>query len=358
MKYHIYFTKAGSKHVRSTEYNYDFDLVTGNFRRWGKNYEDDPTLAPAPELLDIEISTACHGVGGPCKFCYKSNGPAGQNMSLDTFKRLFYKLNPVITQVAFGIGDVDANSDMLAIFAHCRENGVIPNVTINGARMTPELYQQLAKLCGAVAVSRYDADTCYNAVSALHDAGLKQVNIHALLSAETYDQCLQTLKDCATDPRLVGKIRAVVFLAAKPKGRGDCLSPLRDVDKYRVLIEKAQEIGVGFGFDSCSAPLFLAATQNHPRAEEFKELAEPCESTLFSLYIDVTGRVWPCSFLADTDFPRIMAQDVTNFQEIWQHPGVVSWREKLLATATSSDALVPGCRECPVYREIYPAKKG
>ena len=77
------------KKVRTPEYNYNFDMSTGHFERWGKTIEDDPTYSPlGPEILDIEISTIC---SQGCKFCYKKNTSVGENMSLETFKRLFFK---------------------------------------------------------------------------------------------------------------------------------------------------------------------------------------------------------------------------------------------------------------------------
>ncbi|MFA5135248.1 MAG: SPASM domain-containing protein [Patescibacteria group bacterium] len=351
MKIHTFIT-GSSKHVRSLEYNLDFNTRTGAFRRWGRTEEEDPLFAPSPEIADVEVATACHGVHGPCKFCYKNNTPTGVNMSLAQFKLVLTKLGTNLMQVPLGIGDISANPDLYAIMEHCRSCGVIPNITINGARMTPHDYSELARLCGAVAVSRYDADVCYNACAALSAEGLEQVNIHALLSEETFEQCCQTVRDRKTDPRLRG-VRAIVFLTAKPKGRGDCLTPIRSVAKYKELISLAMELGVGFGFDSCSAPLFLAAMRDDIDYARYQMLAEPCESMLFSIYVDARGYVWPCSFLAESDFPRIKLAEVKSIESVWQHPAVLEWRARLLATATSDLAVVGGCRECPAYPSIY-----
>jgi MoaA/NifB/PqqE/SkfB family radical SAM enzyme len=165
---------ARLKAVQSRNYNFIFDKVTGEFCRWGKTKDDDPQYSPfGPELLDIEVSTVCNGTGTPCAFCYKANGPRGKNMSLDTFKTVLSKFDlNILTQIAFGIGDIDANPDLFAMFRHCRENGIIPNVTINGYGMTAELTDALVTLCGAVAVSCYEKDLCYNTVEMLGKAGL------------------------------------------------------------------------------------------------------------------------------------------------------------------------------------------
>lgn len=96
------------KKLRLPEYNYDFNTETGLFVRWGKTREDDPQLSPiGPEIADIEITTSCHGAGGElCKFCYKSNNPSGRNMSFDTFKIIFDKLNPVMLEVTMEDGSI------------------------------------------------------------------------------------------------------------------------------------------------------------------------------------------------------------------------------------------------------------
>lgn len=83
------------KFVRSGFYNYNFSYENGNFERWGKTKEDDPQIAPFPEILDCEITTKCNGVGGKlCSFCYKGNTPKGHNMSFETFKNIIDKMKP------------------------------------------------------------------------------------------------------------------------------------------------------------------------------------------------------------------------------------------------------------------------
>ena len=49
--------KNNVKQVISRDYNYLFNKKSGYFARWGKTKEDDPQLAPFPEILDLEISS-------------------------------------------------------------------------------------------------------------------------------------------------------------------------------------------------------------------------------------------------------------------------------------------------------------
>lgn len=341
-------TESGSiKDLRSPGYNYHFNKNNGSFFRWGKGLNDDPDYSPCgPEIADIEIGTICSGINDkPCPHCYKSNGFSGRNMFLDTFKKVFRNLNKgQLTQIAFGIGDIDENQDMFKIMEYCRSYEVIPNITINGARLTESIINQLTNLCGAVAVSRYNPkDTCYNAVKSLTDNNHKQINIHQLVSTETFHDCLETMQDTKDDPRL-SKLNALVFLSLKPKGSRNNLTKL-PYDKWKYLIDYALENKIPIGFDSCSAPIFMKATKDHKDYPKFKNMIEPCESLLFSVYVNVKGEVYPCSFLEQQD-QYVGDAKLLSLDEIWDSHCAKEWRNKLLGTNHND------CRSCPIF-DIY-----
>jgi len=145
-------------------------------------------------------------------------------------------------------------------------------------------------------------------------------------------------------------LNAIVFLALKPKGRGTTMTPMRSVDKYKQLVDQAFAHGVGIGFDSCSAPMFLSSVKDRPNYEQLEQLADPCESTLFSLYIDSSANVWPCSFLENEQYEPINMLEIDDFiEEVWQSKSLGKFRQDLTATAHCEKALVKGCRECPKY---------
>jgi MoaA/NifB/PqqE/SkfB family radical SAM enzyme len=336
------------KKVNSKDYNYVFNDKSGYFVRWGKTLDKDAVFSPfGPEIADIEISTICHGVNGiPCQHCYKSNTGIGRNMTLDTFKTIFHKLPDNLTQIAFGIGDIGGNPDMIKIFEYCREHGIVPNVTINGQDLTVNWATRLAELCGAVAVSRYNSkDTCYNAVKKLSDAGLKQVNIHQLVSKETFVNCINTVGDIKNDPRL-SKLNAIVFLSLKQKGRGVGYSKLES-SMFDRLMHDCMRLKVPFGMDSCSAHKFISFMDRNPSSfknrDELLEMIEPCESTLFSIYINVDGELTPCSFCeGKVKSISLLDSDITkeNFiKKAWGDETIKSFRGALLAND----------RRCPVY---------
>lgn len=329
------------KVYRSENYNFVFDRETGLFARWGRTEEDDPMMSPKPEIADVEISTICHGVQGvgACKFCYKGNTPKGQNMSLDTFKKLLDKIDgDCLSQIAFGVGDVEANPDIWKIFQCSRNRGVIPNVTVNGEGITDEIADKLVSVCGAVAVSVYDKNKTYDAVKKLTDRGLKQTNIHFMISNQTYSQAFELIYDKSDDKRLEN-LNAIVFLSLKPKGRAKYgYSSLSQLE-FDVLVDTALRHKINFGFDSCGCGKFLESVKHHENFKKFEMMAEPCESGLFSSYFNVEGKFFPCSFMEGVGDWREGIEVIDSKEDFWSNSRLEKWRGNLLKNK----------RRCPIY---------
>lgn len=334
------------KSLKSLNYNYIFNRKTGFFARWGATPNDDPDVAPFPEILDIEITTKCTGPGGKlCKFCYKGNVPQGDNMSFETFKIILDKFPKALTQIAVG-ADANAtqNPDMWKMFDYCHENGIVPNITV--ADVDESTAIKLANKCGAVAVSRYDSkDLCYNSVERLVNAGLSQTNIHVMISQETYQNALDTIDDYITDSRLSG-LRAIVFLSLKPKGRGEKFHSISD-EQFKALVDKAFALNVPLGFDSCSAPKFMKSVASHKNYDKFKTNCESCESACMSAYVDVFGSYFPCSFTPGCNEwnEGIDVAAASDFvKDVWNHPKTKKFRKNLIASKDEHDQ-----RNCPLY---------
>jgi hypothetical protein len=312
------------KIITSPDFNLMYNKTTGYTLTWGKTKDEDPQFcAIGPIIADIEISEVCHQ---GCAFCYKANTGAGANMTFETFKKVFHKLPRTLTQIAFGIGDIDGNPDLKKIITYCRENDyqfIMPNLTINGSRMTPEWYNFLAANCGAVAVSHYNDDDCFNAVKNLTSRGMTQVNIHRMVSEETFDECMALIDKVKTDERLE-KLNATVFLMLKQRGRGEKFNRLTD-EHYNMFIEKLFASGIGFGFDSCGAARLL----KHGVDKSIEKFITPCESTRESCYINVHGKFYPCSF--NEDGPGIEVASCEDFiKDIWMMDLTHAWRLNLL----------------------------
>jgi len=337
------------KIVSSKKYNFKFNKQTGYFVRWGKNLDDDPDIAPSGEILDLEITDICTGINGVvCPFCYKANLPTNkQNMSFETFKTIFDKIykTKILTQIAFGADShATSNPDLWKMMEYAREKGVIPNITV--AQIDEDTADKLAKYCGAVAVSVYDnKDVAYDSVKLLTDRGMKQVNIHRLIEKKSYLKTIELLNDIKNDSRL-SKLNAVVFLSLKQKGRGIHFERIDDV-QFMGLVKLALEKQISFGFDSCSAPKFVKAIKMLGCYDKYIDMTEPCESSLFSMYINVKGEFYPCSFTEGTEGWE-KGIDVVNcndfIKDVWQNPRLNEFRNKLLNHKDCNN-----CRQCPIY---------
>ena len=320
--------------LRNKNYNFNFNKRTGFFVRWGETIQDDGKLELGlPEIADIEISTICNGINGvPCSFCYKGNTGKGDYMNFETFKKVFHNLPPTVGQIAFGIGDIDGNPDMWKIFDYCNEFGVVPNVTVNGEGITEEVANNLVSKCGAVAVSLYDKEKTYNTVKLLTDKGLKQTNIHFMLSSETISKAFQLAHDYKTDDRLKN-LNAIVFLSLKKQGRAKCnFNSLKDED-FKSLINFTLSNDVPIGFDSCSAQKFTKSIKGHKLEKRLNQLAEPCESTLYSMYVNTYGKFFPCSFIENTQgweegIDMVEIKDF--FKEVWYNDNTVEFRKSVI----------------------------
>lgn len=342
----IAINEKNKKIVMSDRYNYIFNYDSGFFIRWGKTKDDDPIMAPFPEILDIEITTKCTGPGGKlCKFCYKSNTTNGINMSFDIFKNIIDKMkfsnNCIgITQCAIGAdATCTSNPDIWRMMEYARECSIIPNITV--ADVSDEVADKLATVCSAVAISRYDdKNICYDSVKKLTDRGMTQVNIHIMISEETLGNLYETLDDYATDERL-SKLNAIVLLSLKQKGRGYNYTPVIQ-ENFNDIVNYVFERKIPIGFDSCSCHKFLKAIKSMDNYKSLAMVSEPCESSCFSAYCNVVGNFFPCSFTENTEDweDGLSIVDCNDFtKDIWFNEKTNNFRKKLLKN----------CRNCPIF---------
>ncbi len=211
----------------------------------------------------------------------------------------------VLTQIAFGAdADCTLNPDLFKMMEYARSNGVIPNITV--ADITEETAQKLANVCGAVAVSWYgyhtEKDFCYDSIDRLVKASANNevpmaINMHFMLSKETLPYIDELINDIKTDERLSG-LNAVVFLSLKQKGRGKNYEGCT-VPEFKTVVNRMLDNNIGFGFDSCSQPKFIASIKGSPKEKEFAQISQSCESLSESTYINEKGILVPCSFMED-----------------------------------------------------------
>ena len=165
-----------------------------------------------------------------------------------------------------------------------------------------------------------------------------------MISQETYDKAFEIMNDVKNDPRLE-RLNALVFLTLKPKGRSKNRYHNLTQEQFTNITNYALENKVSMGFDSCSAQLFMKAVKYHPNKEIFEQSVECCESTLYSMYIDVRGNFYPCSFSEGVEGweKGISVIDTDDFiKDVW-------FNER---TRKFSDGVI-SCRNCGKSCSIY-----
>jgi MoaA/NifB/PqqE/SkfB family radical SAM enzyme len=361
--------KGDIKTFESPELNYTFNLKDGYTEVWGKTEEEDPSFSPyGPLIADIEITTKCSGIGNSgtlCPYCYKSNVHTGENMSLDTFKEIIQRINvhEQLQQVAFGLGSTaEENPDLWQMCDWLRNQDIIPNGTV--ADITPETAKKIATKFGAVAVSFHnDWDILHNSLKNLFIAKehsdnvtLQQVNIHFVIMKESFDDCMELLKRMKNE-EYYRDVNAVVLLGLKQCGRAENGKFHRIGDnEFKHIISTAMKEKIGLGFDSCSANRVATVFGEHfdkltekftkPLQQKMIELEkkhlfqmiEPCESKLFSIYINTEGKVYPCSF-NEKNREGLSIPDCKDFLKEYWNNDADGWRESLIKSG----------RSCPVY---------
>jgi len=245
-----------------------------------------------------------------------------------------------LTQIAVGIGDIDGNPELWDILAYTRSKGIVPNITINGSRINEIDLDQLKEYCGAVAVSYYNDRDCFNTIYRLAtNREMKQINIHMLLAKETFQKCMNLMKESLENWRL-RDLNAIVFLWLKPKGNRNKYHQITK-NQYEQIVDFALKHDIKFGFDSCSAPFFTKTYKNHSMFDpNVLQMVESCESCLFSYYVNVDGIGYPCSF-AEGIKPGV---DLLIFDNFWNHPHTQNFRVACIASKDQND-----CRNCIIY---------
>ena len=333
------------KVFQSPEANYIFNMNNGFTYTWNPKDNSDPLYFPAPDILDIEVTTKCTG---NCPECYKSNTSQGENMSFETFKHIIDVFPKSLCQIALGADfDLSSNPDIWKMMEYVRSLSIIPNITT--VYVNDETADKLAKYCGACAISFHPHlpnayDICYDSVKRLTDRGMNQVNIHVVLEEITFDKVMKVFKDRLTDPRLE-KLNAIVCLSLKQKGRGSNHNRLSQ-EKFNELVKFAKDNDISIGFDTCSAKKCFKAYGND---ESIKNCVQLCESTRESSYINTFGEYFPCSFTEGTKgwekgINALECNSTEDFiNKVWNNPRTVKFRNKLISDVCN------GCRSCPIY---------
>lgn len=172
-----------------------------------------------PELVDIKLTDVCF-IG--CPWCYQDSRPESKHGDLVTIKTVISSLNPEITEVAFGGGDVLQHPDIVEILQYSRECGLTSsNITMNWQSIIryPDKVELVMPYLDAIGVSITGPGQIKQVVEQLTKLGVYEPTricfhiIPDLYSKNFILKMLTELKEYSIESD-------VLFLGYKTNGRG------------------------------------------------------------------------------------------------------------------------------------------
>lgn len=334
-------------------YNFVADPETGVTFRWGHNFNEDPYMAPWPELVDISISNYCTN---DCDYCYRQSSATGSFMSLGDFQICLEQLSNQkyggVFQIALGGGEPLLHPEFNRMLKLAKQYNIIPNYTTSGKFFNEENLKTTKECCGAIAVS-WDPSRNLT-LNELKDLGklLKDhqipANIHFVVSNSTLGTAIKILKGYL-DEYLVN-FNSVIFLTYKPTGRAsnsDLIQQGAELKEFLSLVDESSTY-LKIGFDACFVPVLMKYTAIDT------DFVDSCECGFFSLYIDENLNVSPCSFCNDKSY-RYNINEIS-IEDIW-HENLSHYRKFVGENSKNScrdcDKNLDCRGRCPFFKELY-----
>ena len=220
---------------------------------------------------------------------------------------------------SFGGGNPNQHPNFIEILRIIRENSIVPSYTSNGEGLTNEILGATKQYCGAMALSLYPPYERYDEkVKRIADYEIK-LNLHVILKDDTIDLLSTWFKE---PPAWFDDINAVIVLNYKPIGGSQDMM-VRDRGRLKAFYENASLCqSIKIGFDSCCVPGIVTWMNANPA------LIDSCEAARFSAFISEDLKMYPCSFMANTENYGDMRDE--RLLDIWQtHPAFVKHREAI-----------------------------
>lgn len=309
---------------RHSEQHYKvlFNQKTGAFIRMEDDgYEEPFWCRRGPELIDMSITNYCTR---ECGFCYRKSNPSGKHLSMEDIQEVVCQVHDAgVLQIALGGGNPNQHPHFVEILRMIRKAGIVPSYTTNGMGLTDEILKATAQYCGAMAVSLYapyDLDYYSCLVERISSYGIR-LNLHVILKENIIGMLTEWLHN---PPSFFGQLNAIVFLNYKPAGR-EWKDAVENKNLLKQFFEAAAECrSVKIGFDSCSMSGIVQWMKGvNPVSLEL------CEAARFSAFISEDMKVYPCSFMVDTDQYGDLRK--SSLKEIWKESAAFrSFREKVL----------------------------
>lgn len=295
-----------------------FNRRTGFFARKEDEGHPEPFWAEdGPELLDVAITNYCeHG----CKFCYRQSNREGKHISIKDLRYVIDQAKELgVLQIALGGGNPNQHPQFVEILKMIRDAGIVPSYTSNGEGLTDEILQATKQYCGAMALSLYPPyDRYEDLTERIRSFGIK-LNLHVILKTDTIDLLISWLKE---PPTWFSNINALIVLNYKPVASSSSLMVTNRslLKNFYSAVSECKHTKIGF--DSCCVPGIVNWMNVNPT------LIESCEAARFSAFVSEDLKMFPCSFMANTDLYGDLHK--SSMFDIWQmNPSFVNHRNKI-----------------------------
>lgn len=271
-------------------------------------------LLSAPTEVHLAATSGCPM---SCPHCYMEAGErAAGEMDLKTFKRALAVLADFgVFHVALGGGEGLVREDIFEIARHTRELGMVPNLTISGNLMTPQMAARMT-VFGQVNVSLDGVGPCAGvfrdprlferadqALELLVDAGVP-TGINCVLGRRNFDGVPELFSYA-----LSKGVNEIEFLRLKPVGRArssyesEKTTPQQNASLTPMLAGLSEQTGLTAKIDCSFVPMMC----HHDPPQDLLEATATygCEAANVLLGVSSEGRVNGCSFLRDEGLPLL-----------------------------------------------------
>lgn len=185
----------------------------------------DMELIPEhPELVDIKLTDVCH-IG--CPWCYQDSTSDGLHGDINTIKTVIQSLNPNITEVAFGGGDVLQHPNIVEILKFSREHGLhSSNITMNWQSIMryPDKVKEVMPFLDAIGCSITGKGQVKQVVVKLKEINCftpSRICFHVIPDLYSKEMIIKILDEVKS----YSQASDVLFLGYKTNGRGNNVTP-------------------------------------------------------------------------------------------------------------------------------------
>lgn len=195
----------------------------------------DMELIPKhPELVDIKLTDVCH-IG--CPWCYQDSTSDSLHGDLNVIKKVIRSLNPDITEVAFGGGDVLQHPNIVEILEFARECGLnSSNITMNWQSIMryPYKVKEVMSSLDAIGVSitgKGQIKQVANKLKEINHFTPSRICYHIIPDLYSKDMIIKILDEV----KRFSQESDVLFLGYKTNGRGKNVEPAHVKDMREIF---------------------------------------------------------------------------------------------------------------------------